>query len=356
MLKCIVTRDLLRRSATLAAVLSAGVALMSAQTGSQTAAAAGAPAAVSADAAQPASVTPAPALFSSSAAENAPVPAPTLEASLFPANPFGSPMQYGGGQRGRYGNRPRYRGANTNADGSNKWVFYGGFGLQQPVGNTWHYYTPSWGLQIGGGRQFSKTFALPIEFDYDHAGLTGSTLKNQVTLYNNDINYYCNLNTTNASLCYADGVSDYSSLDGNMHTWSFSIDPTETFWQGNAWGAYAVEDIGFYHKVTNFLAPEAEEYCDPFYGFCEEIEANAIVDHYTSNAPGFGAGLGITYKFSRFSNERFYAEARYVFIDNSYRPGVTVNSPVASTYLETNDFPANSNHTTYFPIKFGIRF
>ena len=81
-----------------------------------------------------------------------------------------------------------------------------------------------------------------------------------------------------------------------------------------------------------------------------------MIDHYTSNAPGFNAGFGLTYKFSRFSNERFYGEVRYVFMDNSYRPGVTVNPNVASTYLDTNDFPANSNRTTYFPIKFGIRF
>jgi hypothetical protein len=347
MLKWKVTSDLLRRSAALAAVLSAGVAVMGAQTVSQAATASDVPASVAADSVQPAPTVPAPAsaLFSSSAAQAA--PDPVIEASLLPANPFGDPMQYGGGQRGRYGNRPRYRGSNTNADGSNKWIFYGGFGLQQPIGNTWHYYTPSWGLQVGGGRQFNKHFALPIEFDYDHAGLTGQALKNQITLYNNDINYYCGL-PANSAACLADGAADFTSLDGNMHTWSFSIDPTETFFQSNSWGAYAVEDVGFYHKVTNFLAPEEEEYCDPYYGFCEPIVANAVIDHYTSNAPGFGAGLGLTYKFSRFSNERFYVEARYV--------GVTVNSPVATTYAETNDFPANSNRTTYIPIKFGLRF
>jgi hypothetical protein len=259
-------------------------------------------------------------------------------------------MQYG---RPRYG-RPRYRGGNTNPDGSNKWTAYGGFGLQQPIGNTWHYYTPSWGLQVGFGRQFSKKFALPIEFDYDNAGLTGQTLYNQLTLYNNDINYYCNLNPTT---CANDGVTPFGSLDGNMHTWSFSIDPTETFAQGETWGAYAVQGVGFYHKVTNFLSPEEEEYCDPYYGICEPIEANAVVDHYTSNAPGFSAGLGLTYKFSHFSGERFYAEARYVLVLDAQRQGVTVFSPVnATTVAETNDFPANSNRTTYIPIKFGIRF
>jgi hypothetical protein len=28
----------------------------------------------------------------------------------------------------------------------------------------------------------------------------------------------------------------------------------------------------------------------------------------------------------------------------------------STTVYEANDFPANSNHTTYFPIKVGIRF
>jgi len=291
------------------------------------------------------------AVFSSSATENA--DSPVAEASLVPMTPnFAEMMQYGGRARG---GRPRYRGANTNPDGSNKWTALAGFGFQQPVGNTWHYYTPSWGLQVGFGRQWSKHFALPIQFDYDHAGLTGATLTNQINLYNQDINYYCGL-PANQQACLADGVSDYTNLDGNMHTWSFTINPTETLYQSNTWGAYAVEGVGFYHKVTNFVAPEEEEYCDPYYGICEPIEANAVIDHYTSNAPGFSAGLGLTYKFSRFSNERFYGEIRYVFVDNSYRPGVTVSSNVASTYQEANDFPANSNHTTYFPVKFGIRF
>jgi len=340
MLNWNVTRDFARRSLALVAFFGIGAAVLHAQTTAQTTA-------VSDD-------TPtvqAPALFSSSAAENAPEPA--VVASLVPANPFGPPMQYGGGQRGRYNNRPRYRGSNTNADGSEKFIFYGGVGLQQPVGNTWHYYTPSWGIQVGGGRQFNKHFALPIEFDYDHAGLTKQALDNQVALYNADIDYYCN-NIVTPAYCTANGISNFTTLDGNMHTWSFSVDPQETFYQGEKWGAYAVEGVGFYHKVTNFTTPEEEE-VETFFG-PEEFEANATIDHYTSNAPGFSAGLGLTYKFSHFSNERFYAEARYVFVDNAHRAGVTVTSPVASTYTEANDFPANSNRTTYFPIKFGIRF
>jgi hypothetical protein len=292
-----------------------------------------------------------PALFSSSTAETA--PANTTEASVVAPAAFNNYFQYGGGQRSRYG-RPRYRGSNTNQDGSNNWTAYFGAGLQQPIGNTFKYDTPSWAIQGGVGRQYNKNFAVPIEFDYDNMGLSGQTLGNQIALYNNDINYYCSTLVA-AGYCAANGITTFSSLDGNAHVWSFSIDPTYTFLHGDSFGAYAVAGVGFYHKVTNFTTPEEEEVYT-YYG-PEEYVGNAIIDHYSSNAPGFSAGFGLTYKFSRFSNERFYGEVRYVFMDNSYRPGVTVNSPVNSTTVyEANDFPANSNHTTYFPIKVGIRF
>ena len=96
---------------------------------------------------------------------------------------------------------------------------------------------------------------------------------------------------------------------------------------------------------------------ETFYGPIE-YEANATFDHYTSNAPGFNGGLGFTYKPSRFANQRFYAEARYVFVDNSQRTGITYNSSTTllNTYAGFNDFPQNSNRSTYIPIKFGIRF
>ena len=106
--------------------------------------------------------------------------------------------------------------------------------------------------------------------------------------------------------------------------WSFTVDPTETFMQGETWGAYAVEGVGFYHKVSNLASHRSQEDTAIRTTWHLRIAyvANAIIDHYTSNAVGFNAGLGLTYKFSKFSNERFYGEVRYVFVDNSHRPGV----------------------------------
>jgi hypothetical protein len=101
--------------------------------------------------------------------------------------------------------------------------------------------------------------------------------------------------------------------------------------------------------------PAIGTYCDPFYG-CYSYTANQTIDHYTSNAFGIDAGGGLTYKFSRFSNQRLFAEVRYVHAFNSYRPGVTNATWTPANDSEANFFPYNSQHTDYLPIKFGLRF
>jgi hypothetical protein len=232
--------------------------------------------------------------------------------------------------RRRYG-RPRYNDSSHNADGSNKWGFIAGGGLTIPLGNTHKYYTPSWDIQVGGGRNWSSKFSTMVEFNYHNFGAQASTINNQSILYFGDTQ---------------------EGLDANAHVWSFTVDPSYSFWSTDTLGAYVVGGAGFYHKVTNFTLPSTGEYCS-YYG-CYQYTANQNVDHYTSNAVGVNAGFGMTYKFSRFANERFYAEARYVFIPNSHKDGVTAANE--ATYTGTNLFPANSNKTTFVPITVGVRF
>jgi hypothetical protein len=240
--------------------------------------------------------------------------------------------------RRRYG-RPRYNDNAHNADGSSKYTFEAGVGATVPLGNTYHYFNTNYAFQVGGGRQFNKKAAVLLQFDYDRFGVNGPTITNQENLYNNDLG------------------AQVASLDANNHVWSFTLNPTYTFLAGDKYGAYAVVGAGFYHKVTNFTTPEVGTYCDYIYG-CYQYEANANIDHYTSNAAGFNGGLGLTYKFSRFADERFFVEARYVFVDNQQRAGVTYADSLATVqaYNGTNYFPANSNKTTYIPVKVGIRF
>ena len=287
-----------------------------------------------------------PAFSSSSSGQDASI-APDR---LFAANAsdrFNLPnAQYG---RRRYG-RPRYRGSNTNADGSEKYTFFAGAGFTQPLGNTYHYQTPSWGVEVGGGRNFDKTFGMMVQFDWDNFGLTGRTLALQQALYNQIITYY------NAGAQGNQQASLLSSLDGHTHVWSFTLDPVVNLTTNQeGLGAYLVAGVGFYHKVTNFTVPTVGTYYDPYYGYYQ-AQSNQSIDQYTSNAPGFNGGFGLTYKFSHFSNERFFAEARYVYLLNQQRQGVTAYTVTAANASAYNDFPANSNRTSYLPVKVGIRF
>jgi hypothetical protein len=251
--------------------------------------------------------------------------------------------------------RPNYASGNSNADGSEKYTFIAGGGMSSPIGITHKYETPSYAYQFGGGRNFNKIAGVLLQFDYDHFGLQGATLANQTYVYN-----YCTTADVTAGYCTTPGANNLSNvtpgqLDGNNHVWSFTLNPTFTIPTEGSLGAYAVIGGGFYHKVTNFTVPTVGEYCDYYYG-CYEYSANQVIDHYTSNAAGFNGGIGLTYKFSHFSNERFYVEARYVFIPNTQRTGVTPANVATSSATATNYYPANSDRTTYIPVKFGIRF
>ena len=275
---------------------------------------------------------------SSSSAVSSSADAPSLDLATVSVDPLHlNAMQY---ERRRYG-RPRYRGSNTNPDGSDKYIFYGGGGFVQPTSTTYNTFTPNYGVQIGGGRQFNAHFAVPIEFDYDTMGLTNQAISNQSYLY---------FGTFNASA---------NDMDANAHIWNFSVNPQYTLFNGanaDGIGVYVVGNVGFYHKVTNFTVPQEEEYCDYYYG-CGVYEVQGTFDHYTSNAPGFGGGLGLTYKLSHFSSVRLYAEAKYIYVDNSSKPGYTAQQQEAGVvYTGNNYFPANSQTTTMVPVKFGIRF
>jgi hypothetical protein len=246
--------------------------------------------------------------------------------------------------RRSYG-RPNYSGGNTNSDGSEKWTFLAGAGFDMPIGNTYKYETTGYVIQGGGGRNFNKTLGVLAQFDYDHFGLQGSTINNESSLY---------LGATG------------QGFGGNNHVWSFSLNPTFTLPTEGSLGAYAVLGVGFYHKVTNFTLPGtacADPYC---YYIVTVNQTCGAICHYSSNAPGFSGGFGLTYKFSRFASERFYVEARYVFMDNSQRTGLTVadstmapyGTPTSpgSSYTGYDAYPANSNRTTYIPITVGLRF
>jgi hypothetical protein len=243
----------------------------------------------------------------------------------------------GGGHAQYYGGRPRYYGY-KNGDDSARFTIYGGGGTMMPLADTSNYLTRNFSIQAGMGPG-SRYLKVPVEFDWDQFGFTRSTLENQIAIYDSVF-----------------GVGTVNNrLGGNSHIWSFSLQPTFTFYSRGAWGVYLKGGVGFYHKVANFTLPGAASAC---YYFCDFYQRNHNIDHYTSNAPGYDGGFGVTTRLAPDSRARLYFEARYVVITNQQRYGIT-NTPasLATVTNSTTDFyPANSNRTTYIPVGVGIRF
>ena len=262
------------------------------------------------------------------------------------ANLVASPAADGNGQpppyrRRRYG-QPSYNDRWHNADGSNRIAVVAGGGFNIPTGSaSSNYLNTNWRAEVGGGINFSRKLAVLLQFDYDNFGIPGNILGNQENLY--------------STLDPTDGAQGaFQGLDGHTHVWSLTLNPTFNFYQGEKIGSYAVVGTGFYHKNTEFTVPSIGEYCDYIYG-CYEYQANQPIDGYNSNAIGVTGGIGLTYKFSRFANQKFFAEARFVRTFNSARLGdpIVTGAPNGTTY---NLYPPNSNETSYIPITFGIRF
>ena len=173
-------QPILRRSVTLAAFAGAGLAVAGAQTAAPLGPGTTQPLSFG-TAAVPAYSSSLDTLSSSAGQYDPQQAAQTQLASLETGIKLpGMDAQYG--QRRRYG-APRYRGGNTNPDGSEKYTGFVGGGFTLPLGDTHKYYTPSRGFQVGAGRNFNKNLGVNLEFNWDNFGLQGNTIQQQTYIY-----------------------------------------------------------------------------------------------------------------------------------------------------------------------------
>ena len=142
-----------------------------------------------------------------------------------------------------------------------------------------------------------------------------------------------------------------TSLGGTSHDWSFTLNPVYSFIQGDKVVPTSSAASATITRPLTSRLPGRQSTAIPTTA-ATSTEPTQTIDEYTSNAVGFNGGFGFTYRFSRFAGEKFYAEGRYVYTDNSPRPFSLGSS--TSNYF--NVFPQNSAKTTYIPITFGIRF
>ncbi len=243
--------------------------------------------------------------------------------------------------RRRYG-RPRYTDSSHNPDGSSKYTFVVGGGFTLPTGGTHNDLSTSYSFQGGIGRNFNKNLGVIAQFDWDNFGVETNTLNNLLSIYNG-------LGATDQN------GAPLTQLNGSSHIWSLTLNPIYNVAGGEKSGAYIVGGAGFYHKTATFSIPTIGSAYDPYYGVYQ-FQANQPIDTYTSNAFGVNAGVGFTYKPSRFGNQKLFAEARYVYTANSRRPFYDGNAGTSLSATYFNVFPQNSAPSTYIPVKFGLRF
>jgi hypothetical protein len=194
-------------------------------------------------------------------------------------------------------------------------AFEGGFGFNPPISSS---IGNGWSLLIGAGVHVSPNFMVPIEYQFIHTGLAQAII-NQV-----------------------------GSQGGNVHIWSFGIDPIYDIAPKASNDFFVQGGGGFYRKVTNFTNPNLQEYCDVYYG-CGYVTVSQVVAHFSSNQGGFNIGGGYYHRFGGLygtGKMKFFAEARYLDV---LTPAVTQTNSTTGGLVTS--VPAD---TKLIPVTFGF--
>jgi hypothetical protein len=184
-----------------------------------------------------------------------------------------------------------------------------GAGFNVPAGNTGTWQLVGYSINLGGGWMFNDRIGVLAEYGFNHANIPQNTLTN------------------------------IGEPQGNVHVWSLTLDPIVYYKTSGHLGGYVTGGGGFYRKLTSFTEPVyVGDYCDYFYG-CYPQYDNVTLSHFSSNQGGLNIGTGVTYKPNPDGKAKFYAEARYVWVDS---PKSTTSSIGTGT-------------VGMFPVTFGFR-
>jgi Outer membrane protein beta-barrel domain len=164
-----------------------------------------------------------------------------------------------------------------------------GGGFNAPVNDTENAQTWGWNATGGVGYKFAPDLAIMAEYQFIRTGIPDAVL------------------------------ATVGEPGGNVHTWSLTLDPVLTYKNTGSWGGYVTGGGGFYRKLTSFTQPvdAIGQYCDFFTCYPYYYTTNVVVSHYSSNQAGFNIGTGLT--FGGWNSGKFYAEARYTWLDTPGR-------------------------------------
>ncbi len=210
-----------------------------------------------------------------------------------------------------------------------QYSFEAGGGFSAPIGNDTNQagvvtgeslpvITFGGNFTVGGGLRFNNRLSVLAEYQFMDNKLPGTLI---------------------SAVNEAVGGGEYDIDAGDSHINSITGSPVVDLFPKRTNGVYLVGTFGWYHKSTNFQAPEAVDY----YGY--EAYENVTVSSFTSNQWGGGAGFGLYHKLGGnmyggdSSHTELFAESRYLFIHTP--------PPTAANGLGT---------TELIPVTFGVRF
>ncbi len=177
----------------------------------------------------------------------------------------------------------------------------------------------TWGgnLTLGAGYRFNPMFSLMTEYQFIDDKLPGRL------------------------------IADAGATGGNVHVWSFTLDPVVDLMPKSHNSVYVTGGGGFYRMVTNFTDPVPTEYCTYFY--CGIGYQNQVVGHYSSNQGGWNVGAGFQHRFGGMygddSKMKIFAEVRYL----------DVLTPAVTTSANGLGITSVQADTKMIPVTFGVR-
>ncbi len=224
--------------------------------------------------------------------------------------------QYPGSSGGGYGNGGYRQYPKYGESDFHHLAIEAGGGFTPIAGNTGRELKLGYNFTVGAGYNLNRHLGLMAEYHFDRLGIQDSLL---------------------AAVQASSGVS---SLNGNAHVWSLTLDPIYNIRPKAKFGGYVTGGGGFYRRLTSFTQPIfLGYYYDYYYGYVPQY-GNQTISHYSSNQGGLNIGGGFTFRPNSTSSGRIFAEARYEWVNTpsstssntTFAPGSTKLIPVTLGY------------------------
>ena len=203
-------------------------------------------------------------------------------------------------------NRPSYNSHHSDSLSDHLAVELGA-GFNVPSGNTTTFQAVGYSINLGGGWMFNNRIGVLAEYTFNNANVPTNTLTN------------------------------IGEPDGNVHLWSLGLEPIIYYKTSGHLGGYVTGGGGFYRKLTSFTEPVfLGDFCN-FFG-CFPQFSNVTLSHFSSNQGGVNFGTGVTFKPNADGKAKFYAEARYVWVDSPAGTATHVGTGTVNTFPVTFGF------------------